>query len=191
MVASPLSPTATHHPSRVVVAAAAAAVVAPVKEHPFGVCDACRRSCTGKSRVTAHNCTATPNAKRSADRRQLGQWRFVPPMIMVTLASTDATCTQPTMRCQRVATARQDGCCRLRRTSRPGGMRTIARDRGKYQSRSKWSNLGKELARKPHQPENSNFNKHLLKNNFKITYAYIIFLSSNFLNREHNKYCWN
>lgn len=29
-----------------------------VKEHPFGVCDACRWSCRGKSRVVALNCTA-------------------------------------------------------------------------------------------------------------------------------------
>jgi len=52
---------------------AAAAAVASVKEHPFGVCDACRWSCIGKSRVAAHNCTATANAKRLADRYQLGQ----------------------------------------------------------------------------------------------------------------------
>jgi len=44
-----------------------------VKEHPFGVCDACRQSCTGKSRVAARNCAAIPNAKRSANQRQLGQ----------------------------------------------------------------------------------------------------------------------
>lgn len=32
-----------------------------VKEHPFGVCDACRWPCTGKSRVAALNCTVAPN----------------------------------------------------------------------------------------------------------------------------------
>ncbi|KAK1137955.1 hypothetical protein K0M31_002447 [Melipona bicolor] len=32
-----------------------------VKEHPFGVCDACRWPCRGKSRVAALNCTVAPN----------------------------------------------------------------------------------------------------------------------------------
>lgn len=44
-----------------------------VKEHPFGVCDACRWSCRGKSRVAALNCmvpanTRQPPAKRATDR---------------------------------------------------------------------------------------------------------------------------
>ena len=44
-------PTVPRHPSD----------AGRVKEHPFGVCDACRWPCRGKSRVAALNCTVAPN----------------------------------------------------------------------------------------------------------------------------------
>lgn len=103
------------HPSRLCICVTSsscprmAAAVVPVKEHPFGVCDACRWSRTAKSRVAAHNCTAASNAKRLADQRQLGQWRFVPPMIMVTFPMQPVRARQWDAR-----RATKGGCARAR-----------------------------------------------------------------------------